>query len=107
MMPLWMSTLGKHFTDAHGLVGLIIPTGSGMIMSHFRPQYITAISKWIKKFVEKRRPIAVSSEVVVGGDDCDLCICALCELLHFLVDHMAYCTVWMCVAMAWVDVKAQ
>ncbi|EPB66882.1 sodium bile acid symporter family protein [Ancylostoma ceylanicum] len=49
MMPLWMGTLGKHFTDAHGLVTLMIPNGCGMVMAHYRPQYIECISKWIKR----------------------------------------------------------
>ncbi|KAL6735895.1 hypothetical protein Aduo_006295 [Ancylostoma duodenale] len=59
MMPLWMGTLGRHFTDAHvripfaklieGLVTLMIPNGCGMVIAHYRPQYIECISKWIKR----------------------------------------------------------
>ncbi|WKX97934.1 hypothetical protein Q1695_013551 [Nippostrongylus brasiliensis] len=59
MMPMWMSTLGKHFTDVHvripfarivdGLIALMIPTSIGMIVTYYRPQYIECIRKWIKR----------------------------------------------------------
>ncbi|XGW08275.1 hypothetical protein V3C99_010964 [Haemonchus contortus] len=59
MMPLWMSTLGRHFTDTHvripflriveGLVAFMVPTTMGMIITHYRPQYIPCIHKWIKR----------------------------------------------------------
>ncbi|KJH49435.1 sodium bile acid symporter family protein [Dictyocaulus viviparus] len=59
MMPLWMSTLGKHFTNVHvripfiriveGLFGLMIPSIMGMMLTYYRPQYIAYIRVWIKR----------------------------------------------------------
>uniref|UniRef100_A0A1I7XE06 Na_H_Exchanger domain-containing protein n=1 Tax=Heterorhabditis bacteriophora TaxID=37862 RepID=A0A1I7XE06_HETBA len=58
MMPLWMSTLGQHFTDKHiqipfativeGLIGLMIPTSLGMLYTYYKPEHIKIIQKWIK-----------------------------------------------------------
>lgn len=59
MMPLWMSTAGRHFSDAHvqipfvriieGLIGLSIPTSIGVVLTYYRPQYIAHIRIWIKR----------------------------------------------------------
>ncbi|KAJ1345826.1 hypothetical protein KIN20_000446 [Parelaphostrongylus tenuis] len=59
MMPLWLSTLGKHFTSVHvripfgriieGLVGMMIPSAMGMILAHYRPQYNERFRIWIKR----------------------------------------------------------
>lgn len=59
MMPLWLSTLGKRFTNVHvripfgriieGLVGIMIPTALGMTLIYYRPQYNAPIRIWIKR----------------------------------------------------------